>query len=168
MGADADAVCGRLRAATGMHMKRQRHGTRSRSHLDDLLGGKNRRIGGARSSGDIPREGRTGKWASNLFQPRIEATHRSHHALGIITVARLVIGLGSAMREPPWHCKAIEDGVALAVVAAMAGIVISLPPEPWKTVVPVALLFPLLLWLAPRCRPIFASAAAFIVSPTIV
>jgi PAS domain S-box-containing protein len=89
-------------------------------------------------------------------------------ALGIITLAPLVIGLGSAVREPLRHSMIIEGGVALAVVAAMTAIVISLPPEPWKTVIPVALLFPLLLWLAARCRPVFASAAAFIVTLTIV
>ena len=33
---------------------------------------------------------------------------------------------------------------------------------------PVALLFPLLLWLSARCRPVFAPGAAFIVSLTIV
>src|SRR6266446_9834298 len=41
-------------------------------------------------------------------------------------------------------------------------------PKPWQTMVPVALLFPILLWLAARCRPGFAAAAAFIVSLTIV
>jgi PAS domain S-box-containing protein len=35
-------------------------------------------------------------------------------------------------------------------------------------VVPIALLFPLLLWLAARCRPVFAAAAAFVVALTIV
>ena len=40
--------------------------------------------------------------------------------------------------------------------------------EPWATVVPIALLFPLLLWLAARCRPVFSAAAAFIVALTIV
>jgi PAS domain S-box-containing protein len=89
-------------------------------------------------------------------------------ALGIITVAPLVIGLASALREPPPRRELIEGVVALAAVAAMTGIIISLPPEPWETVVPVALLFPLLLWLAARCRPVFASAAVFIVSLTIV
>jgi PAS domain S-box-containing protein len=34
--------------------------------------------------------------------------------------------------------------------------------------VPIALLFPLLLWLAARCRPVFAAAAAFVVALTIV
>ena len=50
----------------------------------------------------------------------------------------------------------------------MSVIVIALPPEPWTTVVPIALLFPVLLWIAARCRPIFAAAAAFIVTLAIV
>jgi signal transduction histidine kinase len=43
-----------------------------------------------------------------------------------------------------------------------------LPREPWTVVALVALLFPLLLWLGARCRPVFAAAAAFIVAVTIV
>jgi PAS domain S-box-containing protein len=35
-------------------------------------------------------------------------------------------------------------------------------------VVPVGVLFPILLWLAARCRPVFAAAGAFLVSLTIV
>jgi len=89
-------------------------------------------------------------------------------AIGIITVAPLVIGIATAVRMPPPRNEIIEGVVALAAVATMTGIIISLPPEPWETVVPVALLFPLLLWLAARCRPVFASAATFIVSLTIV
>ena len=38
----------------------------------------------------------------------------------------------------------------------------------WGTVVPVALLFPMLLWLAARCRPVFATTAALISALTIV
>ena len=89
-------------------------------------------------------------------------------ALGIITVAPLVIGLASFVREPPPRSELIEGSVALVALAAMTGIIISLPPQPWETVVPVALLFPLLLWLAARCRSVFTSAAVFIVSVTIV
>src|SRR5262249_13767526 len=85
-------------------------------------------------------------------------------AVGIITVAPMIIGCAAAMRDPPPRSEIIEGCVALTAVASMMGIVISLPPEPWKTVVPVALLFPLLLWLAARCQPVFASAAVFIVS----
>ena len=89
-------------------------------------------------------------------------------ALGIITVAPLLIGLTSAMRAPPLRSELIEGIVVLAAVAAMTGIIISLPREPWESVVPVALLFPLLLWLAARCQPVFASAAAFVVALAIV
>src|SRR5262245_3535564 len=50
----------------------------------------------------------------------------------------------------------------------MSVIFIALPPEPWTTVVPVALLFPVLLWISARCQPVFAAAAAFIVTLAIV
>jgi PAS domain S-box-containing protein len=89
-------------------------------------------------------------------------------ALGIITVAPLVIGLASAVRAPPPRGETVEGLAALAALTLMSIVVISLPPEPWKTVVPIALLFPLLLWIAARCRPVFAAAAAFIVTIAIV
>jgi signal transduction histidine kinase len=37
----------------------------------------------------------------------------------------------------------------------------------WETVVPAALVFPILLWLAARSQPVFAAAGAFIVSMTV-
>jgi len=89
-------------------------------------------------------------------------------ALGIVTVAPLVIGVASAAREPPPHGETVEGLSALAALTLMSIVVISLPPEPWKTVVPIALLFPLLLWIAARCRPVFSAAAAFIVTIAIV
>jgi two-component sensor histidine kinase/integral membrane sensor domain MASE1 len=89
-------------------------------------------------------------------------------AVGIITVAPLVIGLAKALREPPPRNEIIEGVMALVALAAMTVIIVSLPPKPWQIMVPVALLFPILLWLAARCRPVFAAAAAFIVSLTIV
>lgn len=89
-------------------------------------------------------------------------------ALGIITVAPLVIGLVSAARDPPSRSELTEGVAAVAALALMSGFVISLPPELLATVVPVALLFPPLLWLAARCRSFFAAAAVFIVSLTIV
>ncbi|HEY6256785.1 MAG TPA: ATP-binding protein [Xanthobacteraceae bacterium] len=88
--------------------------------------------------------------------------------LGIVTVAPLLIGLAAAARDPPPRNELIEGSVALAALTVMSGLVIFLPQEPWGTVVPVALLFPLLLWLAARCRPVFSGAAAFIVALTIV
>jgi PAS domain S-box-containing protein len=79
-----------------------------------------------------------------------------------------VIGLADVVRNPSRHRKIIEGISALVVLAAMTVIIVSLPPEPWETVVPVALLFPILLWIAARCQPVFAAAAAFVVSLTIV
>jgi len=87
-------------------------------------------------------------------------------ALGIVTVAPLLIGLAAAMREPPPRGELIEGTLALLVLAMMSGLVIFLPRVPWATVVPIALLFPVLLWLSARCRPVFAAAAAFIVALT--
>jgi signal transduction histidine kinase len=89
-------------------------------------------------------------------------------ALGIITVAPLLTGLGAAVRDPPGRDEFIEGGVALVALAVISGLVIFLPREPWAVVAPVALPFPLLLWLAARCKPVFTAAAAFIVTFTIV
>ena len=91
-------------------------------------------------------------------------------ALGIITVAPMVIGLAAVIRErqPRRRSEITEGLVALALLLVMSAIVIALPPDPWTTVVPIALLFPLLLWIAARCRPVYAAAAAFIVTMAIV
>src|SRR6266436_2215865 len=90
-------------------------------------------------------------------------------AVGIITVAPLVIGLAQAVREPPPRNEIIEGVVALVALAAvMIVIIVLLPPEPWQTVRPAALLLPILLWLTARCQPVFAAAAAFTVSLTTV
>ena len=89
-------------------------------------------------------------------------------AIGIVIVAPLVIGLVAAVRQPPPPSELIEGTVALVALAVMTGISVSLPQEFWETVVPVALLFPMLLWLAARCRPVFAAAAVFLVSITVV
>jgi PAS domain S-box-containing protein len=89
-------------------------------------------------------------------------------ALGIVTVAPVMIGLTTAARDPPPRSELIEGGVALVATTAMGALVIFLPREPWASVVSIALLFPVLLWLAARCRPVFGAAAAFIISFTIV
>jgi signal transduction histidine kinase len=89
-------------------------------------------------------------------------------AIGIIAVAPLVIGLAAAARTPPSRRELVEGTTALSVLAAMTGLIILLPRSPWQTLVPGALLFPMLLWVAARCRPVFAAAGAFIVSLTVV
>ena len=89
-------------------------------------------------------------------------------AIGIVIVAPLVIGLAAVVRQPPPRSELVEGTDALVALAVMTGISIYLPQEYWETVVPVALLFPMLLWLAARCRPVFAAAAVFMVSITVV
>jgi signal transduction histidine kinase len=88
-------------------------------------------------------------------------------AVGVVTVAPVVIGISAAIREPaPWS-EQIEGGAGLLALAAMTALVLSLPQQLWETVVPGALLFPMLLWLAARCRPVFAAGGVLMVSLTI-
>jgi len=89
-------------------------------------------------------------------------------ALGILTVAPLMIELASTARKPPLRRELIEGVIALLMLTGISGIVIFLPRGHWGIVVPIAALFPLLLWLAARCRPVFAAAAAFIIAFTLV
>ena len=60
--------------------------------------------------------------------------------------------------------------MALAILGVLSGGIIFLPPElgRWATAVPITALFPLLLWIAARCGPVFAAVAAFIVALAIV
>jgi PAS domain S-box-containing protein len=85
-------------------------------------------------------------------------------ALGIVTVAPLPIGLASAMRGAPPRREQVEGATALVTLCVTGAFVMSLPPGPWATAVPVAVVFPIVLWIAVRCRPVFAAAAAFIVA----
>src|SRR5262249_58443326 len=73
--------------------------------------------------------------------------------LGIIAVAPLVIGLASATREVPSRNELIEGVLAISAFVLMGGVSIFLPSEFLATVVPVALLFPPLLWLSCHCPP---------------
>jgi signal transduction histidine kinase len=88
--------------------------------------------------------------------------------LGIITVAPLLIELAAASRDRPSLSELIEGALAVAALALVSGLTIFLRSELLATVGPVAALFAPLLWLAARCRPVFAAAAAFIVSLSIV
>ncbi|HEY7247108.1 MAG TPA: MASE1 domain-containing protein [Xanthobacteraceae bacterium] len=89
-------------------------------------------------------------------------------ALGIVTIAPLVIGLASLPHDLPPRSESVEGLAALMLLVVMSVIVIALPQEPWMTAVPIGLLFPVLLWIAARCRPLFAAAAVFIVTLAIV
>ena len=89
-------------------------------------------------------------------------------ALGIITVAPLIIEFAAAARKPPSRRGFAEGVAALLVLVILSGLVIFLSQGFWGTVVPVALLFPMLLWISARCHPVFAATAAFIGALTIV
>jgi PAS domain S-box-containing protein len=89
----------------------------------------------------------------------------SSDALGIITVAPLLIGLASILREPPPRREMFEGVVALVAVAATMWVIIFyVPYDWWNTDIPVEFLFPMLLWIAARCGSGFMSAAVFVVS----
>jgi PAS domain S-box-containing protein len=110
------------------------------------------------------------KYLEHSTAPILTTWHHwfASDALGILTVAPLLIGMAAAVRDPPTHGELVEGSTALAVLALMGALVVALPDATWAPVISVALLFPVLLWLAARCRPVFAAAAAFIVALTIV
>ena len=89
-------------------------------------------------------------------------------AIGIITVAPLLVGLFFFRDDPPSRGEILEGTLALVLLTFLGGLVIHLPSESWAVEVTIASLFPLLLWIAARCRPVFAAAATFISALTIV
>jgi signal transduction histidine kinase len=89
-------------------------------------------------------------------------------ALGIITVAPLLIEFASSSRDRLSRSERTEGFLAVGALALVCGLAIFQRWELLATVGPVALLFAPMLWLAARCRPVFAAAAAFIVSFSIV
>ena len=89
-------------------------------------------------------------------------------ALGIVTLAPVLIGLASASRRALPTRELVEGSIALMAMAVTGTLVFALPPGLWATVVPAASLFPFVLWVAARCRPVFAAAAAFVIAAVIV
>jgi signal transduction histidine kinase len=88
--------------------------------------------------------------------------------VGFVSLAPFLIGLFAAARQPPGWRELLEGGMALVALALMTAVIIFLPQRFWDTSLPVAWLFPMLFWLAARCRPVFAAAGVCIVSITVV
>jgi PAS domain S-box-containing protein len=88
-------------------------------------------------------------------------------AIGIITVAPFLIALPSSA-DPITRKEIIEGISALAILTALSALVIHLPEDPWADEIAIAAVFPLLLWIAARCRPFFAAAATFVCALTFV
>jgi PAS domain S-box-containing protein len=89
-------------------------------------------------------------------------------ALGIITVAPVLIGVAAAVRDAPLWRELLEGTLAVVAVTASIGFLLVLLSGPWSVIGPGAFLFPLLLWLGYRCRPVFAAAAVFTIAAAIV
>jgi len=88
-------------------------------------------------------------------------------AIGIIAVAPFVIGLITIARDPPSLRKSVEGTAALLILAAASSLFIFMPGAPWDDVALVSI-FPILLWIAARCRRRFVTAAQFIIALAIV
>ena len=88
--------------------------------------------------------------------------------LGTVAVVPLLIGLREAARELPPRREMVEGGLAVAILIVLSLIAISLPQGPWATALPVALVFPVLLWIAVRCRLLFAAAAVFVMALAVI
>ena len=88
--------------------------------------------------------------------------------LGIVTVAPLLVGASEAVRQIPPRRELIEGAVGVLVLAVSSAFSISLPQGAWSTALRVAVVFPTLLWIAARCRLVFAAAAAFVVALAVI
>lgn len=89
-------------------------------------------------------------------------------ALGVVAIAPVLIGLASAIRNPPPTREVIEALVAIAAVVVTAWLAVFKLREPWAVIVPGALLYPIQLVLAARCQPFFGALTAFVVALTVV
>ena len=88
--------------------------------------------------------------------------------LGTLTVAPLVIGLASLIRNAPSTREAAESALALAVLCVLCAFLVFLPNRPWTGELAIVALWPLFVWIAARLPPGIASAATFICAITIV
>lgn len=89
-------------------------------------------------------------------------------ALGIIIVAPVLVGLYHLAAEPMARQEAFEGTAAIVLVAATSSAIFGAPPGSALAETPPAVLFPLLLWIAARCRPVFAAVAAAVVAAVLI
>jgi PAS domain S-box-containing protein len=90
-------------------------------------------------------------------------------AVGIVTVAPILISLATASHnEWPTLAQITEGAGALVVLTILSIVAFSVPLGPLATSLPDILLLPCLLWLAARSRPVFSTAGIAIVSVTVI
>jgi integral membrane sensor domain MASE1 len=105
---------------------------------------------------------------ANASVPTIWLHWFASDALGTLTVAPLVIGLASLMRNVPSAREAAESALALAVVCVLCAFLVFVPNEPWTLELATISLCPLFVWIAARLPPGITTAATFICAITIV
>jgi len=111
--------------------------------------------------------------AISLVEPSLPSAHVWRQwfvagSLGIVTVAPLLVGLEDVVQERLPRQELIEGCTGLVMVTALSALLISFPDGPWATALPEYLVFPFLLWIAMRCRPVFATAAALAVGLVVI
>jgi PAS domain S-box-containing protein len=89
-------------------------------------------------------------------------------ALGTLTVAPLVIGLASLIRNVPSAREVVESALALAVVCVLCAFLVFLPNQPWTLELATISLCPLFVWMAARLPPGITAVATFSCAITIV
>lgn len=72
--------------------------------------------------------------------------------LGMVTVAPVLVGVAAAVRQVPSRRELIEGVAGIVLLVVSSAVVISLPQGAWSTALPLVVVFPLLLWIAARCR----------------
>jgi two-component sensor histidine kinase/integral membrane sensor domain MASE1 len=86
-------------------------------------------------------------------------------AIGIITVAPLFIEIPTLFTENAVRAKELFEGLlALLILAVVVGVVVQMQNDIWAGEKAIAAVVPFLLWIAVRCRPAFAAAAALVCS----
>lgn len=95
----------------------------------------------------------------------------SSDAVGIVMFAPFVMVIARELQEP-WRGDedSLHGPLALSALIAVAGLTYLLPSggQPWWEMMPVATLFPFLLWLGARCRPSFATVGIMLVGLIVV
>jgi PAS domain S-box-containing protein len=85
-------------------------------------------------------------------------------AFGVVAVAPLVIGIVRSLHDRPRLPRVLEGTCTLAVLAVAGTFGFGWPTDHWFTILPLAVLLPLLVWPAARCPPVFAAGAVFILA----
>jgi PAS domain S-box-containing protein len=125
-------------------------------------------IAGTAVSGVVGTMGFVWFHATKASVPTIWFHWFASDGLGTLTVAPLVIGLASLMRNIPSKREAAESALALAVVSVLCAFLVFLPNRPWTLELATIALCPVFVWIAARLPPGITSAATFICAITIV